>query len=173
LKVRTVLVLLLILALVLPVSFSFYSTQFSGFAYPTGESTSSVVVVLKESYVLARVQVTVDPQVGVQVRLQNGTTVTLSPSASVRFENGTTRTLTSPETFSFILPNTVTFSLERAGTSGPGFSLDPSTPIAGGVLTGNDTQDIEGWQGLSGIDTFYFQVTGYAQISVTALGMSV
>jgi hypothetical protein len=173
LKIRTVLVLLLILALMLPVSYSFYSTQTSGFAYQTGVSTPSVVVVLKESYILARVQVTIDPQVGVQAKLQNGTIVTLSPSASLHFENGTTRTLTSSETFSFVLPNTVTFTLERVGTSGPGFSVDPSTPIAGGVLTGNDTQDIEAWQGLSGIDTFYFQVTGYAQISITALGVSV
>lgn len=172
-KIRTVLVLLLILALVLPASYSFYSTQFSGFAYQTGKSTPSVLVILKEAYILARVEVTIDPQVGVQVKLQNGTIVTLSPSASVQFENGTTRTLTSPETFSFILPNTVTFSLERVGTSGPGFNVDPSNPIAGAVLTGNDTQDIEGWQGLGGIDTFYIQVTGYAQISVTALGVSV
>ena len=172
-KIRTVLVLLLILALVLPASYSFYPTQFSGFAYQTGTSTPSVVVVLKEAYILARVEVTIDPQLNVQARLQNGTMVTLSPSASVHFENGTSRTLTSTETFSFILPNTVTFSLERVGTSGPGFSVDPSNPIAGAVLTGNDTQDVAGWQGISGIDTFYFQVTGYAQVSVTAVGVSV
>lgn len=171
-RVRTVLVLLLILALLLPVSYSFYSTQFSGFAYPTAGSTPSIVIVLKESYVLARVQITVDPQVGVQARLRNGTYVTLSPSATVQFENGTTKTLTSAETFSFVLPNTVTFSLERTATSGPGFSIDPSNPIAGAVLTGNNTQ-IGGLLGISGIDTFYLVVSGYAQITVFALGVSV
>jgi len=172
LRIRTVLILLLILALILPISYSFYPTTAYGFVYQSGTGPS-VVLVLKESYIIARVQITIDPQVGVQARLQNGTTVTLSPSASVQFENGTTRTLTSAETFSFILPNTVTFSLVRAGTSGPGFNLDPSNPIAGAVLTGNETENIGEWHGLTGIDTFYIQVTGYAQISFTALGVSV
>jgi len=172
LRVRTVLILLLILALILPISYSFYPSAGYGFAFQNG-TTPSVVLVLKESYILARVQITIDPQVGVQVRSQNGTTITLSPSASVQFENDTTVILTNPETFSFVLPNTVTFSLVRAGTSGPGFNIDASNPIAGTVLTGNDTQDLGGWQGLTGIDTFYLKVTGYAQVSFTALGVSV
>jgi hypothetical protein len=172
-KIRTVLVLLLILALILPLSYSFNSTQFSSFAYPSNGTAPSIVVVLKESYVLARVQITVDPQVGVEVKLQNGTFVTLSPSAMVQFENGTTKTITTPETFSFVLPNTVAFSWEQVGTGGPGFTVDPGNPIAGGVLTGNDTVDLAGLEGISGIDTFYLQVTGYAQIQVIAMGVSV
>lgn len=172
-RIRTVLILLLILALMLPFSYSFSTTQSFGFAYQTG-STPSAVVVLKESYIIARVQVTVDPQVGVQVRLQNGTYVTESPSATVQFENGTSRTVTSSETFSFVLPNRVIFSSVSVGTSGPdGTSLDPGNPIAVGLLTGNYTQDIEGWQGIGGIDTFYLYVSGYAQVNVAALGVSV
>jgi hypothetical protein len=172
-KIRTVLVMLLILALILPLSYSFYSTQSFSFTYQTG-STPSVVVVLKESYVLARVQITVDPQVGVEVQLQNGTYVTLNPSATVQFENGTTRTLTSQETFSFVLPNTETFAWENVGTTGPsGSNLDSGNPIVSGLLTGNDTQSLGFWQRTAGIDTFYVQVTGNAQVNVIALGASI
>jgi len=170
-RIRTVLVLVLVLVLLTPILSSFYYTQFEGFSYQTGTTGGSVLVVMKEAYIFARVEITISPYQNVAVRSQNGTTTVMNEMVSLQFENGTTRTLSSQTTLSFLLPNSVAFTLTRVGTGGPGFSLDPSTPIAGSLLTGNDTQDLPGLLGVGGVDTFYLRINGDAQVSVSALGI--
>jgi hypothetical protein len=160
-RIRVVLVLLLIIAFILPILSSFYFTQFSGSTYQLQPGDNSILLITKQAYIYARVQVTITPQTGSSVPV----TVTL--------QNGTTMTVEDTRTYTFILPNTVTLSLVRAGTSGPGFSLTAATPLAGAVLNGNDTYDYKGYLGLQGIDTFYLQIKGYAQVDVAAMGVSV
>jgi len=170
-KIRTMLILVLVMILIAPILSSFYFTQFEGFSYQTGTSSGSVLVVMKEDYIYARVQVTISPYQNVVLESQNGTTKEVSETVTLQFENGTTRTISSQTTLSFILPNSVVLSLTRAGVGGPGFSVDPSNPIAGSLLTGNDTQALPGLIGISGIDTFYLLINGDAQVSVAALGI--
>lgn len=159
-KIKSLLVLLLILALLVPVLSSFYFTQFSGATYQSQSGGNSILLITKEAYIYARVQVTIVPDQG------NAVPVTIT------LENGTTLTVNGTRTYSFVLPNSVTFSLVRAGTGGPGFSLTPATPIAGAVLNGNDTYGYTGYLGMVGIDAFYLQIKGFAQVSVSVMGVS-
>jgi hypothetical protein len=160
-KIRTLLVLLLILALILPLLSSFYFTQFNGDTFQTQGGVNSVLLITKEAYIYARVQVTISPQPGSTVPV------------ILTFENGTTLAVVGSHTYTFILPNSVTFSLVRAGTGGPGFSLSTATPIAGAVLNANDTYGYTGYSGMTGIDAFYIQITGFASVNVDAMGVSV
>src|ERR1035438_826746 len=99
-KLRGLLVLLLLLAIMLPLTTLFQSTNVpeSGHA----GIGNSIVVVAKENYVYARVQIVVQP---LNVLVQGGQ---IQP-AMFTFPNGTSVTVTKPTTFTIILPNEVFF----------------------------------------------------------------
>ena len=164
-KLKGLLVVLLVLAILLPVSTIFQSTSipYASFA----GSGQNVVVVAKEDYVFARVVITVQPLASApNVKVTGGFVL-----PAITFPNGTTRQVQSDTTFVLTLPNTVTFPFSQSSASGPGYQVSPGTPISAQLVSGqNSTLGID--DSIPGIHVYQYVLTGDATISVNVLGVS-
>jgi hypothetical protein len=162
-KLRGLLVLLLLLAIMLPLTTLFQSTNVpeSGHA----GIGNSIVVVAKENYVYARVQIVVQP---LNVLVQGGQ---IQP-AMFTFPNGTSVTVTKPTTFTIILPNEVFFMPSSVGAAGPGYNVDSGQPLSVQVLNDQNATSIPTIGGIPEIDVVQYTVSGDYQLSVLALGVS-
>jgi len=166
-KVRGLLVVILVLAILLPISSIFQSAYLPSVAF--AGIGQNVVVVAKEDNVYARLLLTVQP-------LGNESNVTVVGGSfqppTLVFPNGTSRQVNSTTTFSMTLPNRVVFLFGAVSASGPGFSLSPSSPISVQFL-GN--QNFTSFPGVSipGVEVFPFTISGDAQITAQLLGVVV
>lgn len=162
-SLRSLLLLLLLLAVLLPLTSIFQSASFPEVGY--AGIGNSVVVVAKESYVYARVQIAVQP-------LQNNTDVVvyggqIQPTRFT-FPNGTSVTVTQPTTFTIILSNEVFIGQGATWATGPGYSVSPGSPLSIQVLNNQNAT----YNPVSGIDMFQYTVSGDYELSVQALGVS-
>jgi hypothetical protein len=166
-KLRGLLPLLLLLAILLPLTTLFQSTSVSESGH--AGIGNSVVVVAKENYVYARVQIVVQP-------LENGTNVIVhgGPTLPVTFTfpNGTSVKVTKPTTFTIILSNEVFFTLGSVGAGGPGYNVGPGQPLSVEVLNDQNATSNSIIGGIPGIDILQYAVSGDYQLSVSALGVS-
>jgi len=166
-KLRGLLLLLLLLAILLPLTTLFQSKNVpeSGHA----GIGNSVVVVAKENYVFARVQIVVQP-------LENGTNVIVhggqTQPVTFTFPNGTSVMVTKPTTFTFILSNEVFFTIGSVGAGGPGYNLGPGQPLSVQVVDNQNATSNSIIGGIPGIDILQYTVSGDYQLSVSALGVS-
>ncbi len=164
-KLRGLLLLVLVLAVMLPVTTIFHSASVPETGY--AGIGSSRVVVAKERYVYARVQIAVQP-------LENNTNVVVTGGqtrpATFTFPNGTSVTVTKPTTFTIVLSNEVYFEL-ASWAVGPGYSVSPSSPLSVQVLgpTSNSSSAVNS---VPGIDIFQYSVSGDYELTVQALGVS-
>jgi hypothetical protein len=167
-KLKVLLVLLLIVAVLLPLTSIFQSASVSQFGY--SGIGSSVVVVAKESNVYARVEITVQPFVNnTNVVVQGGS---IQPT-TLTFPNGTTVAVTRATTFDIVLPNSVIFNFGSPSAGGFGYSVSPSRSISLEVLNGLNATYGPASSGAPGIDIFQYTVTGDYELSVQALGVSI
>ena len=165
-KLRGLLVVLLVLAVLLVASTSFQSASvpYASFA-GIGQN---VVVVAKENYVFARVAITVQPLASVaNVNITGGSVL-----PSITFPNGTTLQVPVTTTFVLTLPNSVIFPfLSQSGASGPGFQISPSSPLSAQLLSDqNSTLGVD--NSIPGIQVYQYILTGDATISVYVSGVS-
>jgi hypothetical protein len=166
-KLRGLLLLLLLLAILLPLTTLFQSTNVpeSGHA----GIGNSVVVVARENYVYARVQIVVQP-------LENGTNVIISGGqtqpVTFTFPNGTSVIVTKPTTFTFILSNEVFFTLGSVSAGGPGYNVGPAQTLSVQVVDNQNATASSIIGGIPGIDILQYTVSGDYQLSVSALGVS-
>lgn len=165
-KLKGLLLLLLLLALLLPLTSLFTSTNIpeSGYA----GIGNSVVVVAKESYVYARVQIEVQP-------FANNTNVVvyggqIEPTRFT-FPNGTSVMVKRATTFVVILINTA-FIGYTSSASGLGYSITRSTPLSVQVLSGQNSTSIPVLGNIPGIDIFQYAVSGDYELSVQVFGMA-
>ncbi len=160
-RIRWLLVLILILVLIAP-TLSLFQAPAPSF-YQTGGSGSSVIVIAKEDYVYARVQITIQP---------NG----LNQTATVRFPNGTSTTIGGSHTETIALPNTIYYTFMDVGTGGEGYSVSGNHPLDVSFLGGqNATQFLTYNDALvpaKGIHVFYLVIDGAAMVSIRVLGVS-
>ncbi len=160
-RIRWLLVLILILVLIAP-TLSLFQSPAPSF-YQTGASGSSVIVIAKEDYVYARVQITIQPN-------------SLNQSATVTFPNGTSTNIEGSRTESIVLPNTIYYTFEGVGTSGEGYSVYGNHPLDVSLLSGqNATQFLTYNAALvpaKGIHVFYLVIDGEAMVSISVLGVS-
>jgi hypothetical protein len=166
-RLRGLLLLLLLLAILLPLTTLFQSTNVpeSGHA----GIGNSVVVVAKENYVYARVQIVVQP-------LENGTNVIVSGGqtqpVTFTFPNGTSVMVTKSTTFTIILSNEVFFTLGSVSAGGPGYNVGPAQPLSVQVADNQNATSNSIIGGIPGIDILQYTVSGDYQLSVSALGVS-
>jgi hypothetical protein len=164
-KIRGLLILLLVLAILLPLSSMFQSASVPYAAFAgTGQN---VVVVAKEEYVFARVVITVQPLANVSNVQTSGGPL---PTPSITFPNGTTRQVPATTTFILTLPNSASFPLQYSA-SGPGFQVSPGTPVSAQILSGENSTLGVNLQ-VPGIQVYQYILTGDAEISVHVLGVS-
>jgi hypothetical protein len=164
-KLKGLLVVLLILAILLPLSSIFQSASipYASFA----GSGQNVVVVAKEDYVFAKVVITVQPLASTpNVQVTGGSVL-----PAITFPNGTTRQVPADTTFVLTLPNTAVFPFLQGSASGPGYQVSPGTPVSVQLLSGqNSTLAID--NSIPGIHVFQYVLTGDATITVNVLGVS-
>jgi len=164
-KLKGLLVILLVLAVLLPLSSIFQSTAipYASFA----GSGQNVVVVAKEDYVFARVVITVQPLSSApNVQVGGGTVI-----PTITFPNGTSRQVPVTTTFVFTLPNTAALPLSQPSASGPGYQVSPGSPVSAQLLFGqNSTLGIG--NSIPGIHVYQYTLTGDAIISVDVMGVS-
>jgi len=153
-----ILVIVIVSQLTFLTSF-FHSFQADGYAVE-----NSVVSVSKQRYVYGWASITIQPD------LQQG--------ALLVFPNGTQRVVNSDLTFSVQLPRTGDCFC-NGGVSGPGSQISQSVTIAALVLSNATSFDIDqfpssGESGAGGffIDVYWFQIKGYASVSVSGYGVS-
>jgi len=164
-KLKGLLVVLLILAILLPLSSVFQSASIPYAAFAgTGQN---VVVVAKEDYVFARVVITVQPLASTpNVQVTGGSVL-----PAITFPNGTTRQVPVDTTYVITLSNTVVFPFSQTSASGPGYQVSPGTPVSVQLLSGqNFTLGID--NSIPGIHVFQYILTGDATITVNVLGVS-
>jgi len=165
-KLKGLLVVFLVLAILLPLTSIFQSASIPYAAFSgTGQNT---VVVAKEDYVFASILITVQPLGNVSnVQVVGGP---LLPPA-ITLPNGTTLQVSESMTFVFTLPNTVAFPLLQYSASGPGYQVSPASPVSAQILSGqNSTVGIP--SSIPGIHVYQYTVTGDAVITVHVLGVS-
>jgi hypothetical protein len=165
-KLKGLLLLLLLLAIMLPLTSVFHSVSVSESGYSGIGNT--VVVVAKESYVYARIQIVVQP-------FENNTNVVVYGGqiqpVTFTYPNGTSTTVTQPRTFTVILSNEVFIDELAPGAGGPGYNVSPSNPLSVQVLSGQNAASGPAL-GVSGIDMYQYTLTGDFELSVQALGVS-
>jgi hypothetical protein len=166
-KLRGLLLLLLLLAILLPLTSMFHSVSVPQSGY-VGIG-NSVVTVAKENYVFARVQIYVQP-------LVNNTNVVVHGGQlqPVRFtySNGTSVMVTQPTTFTIILSNTAWIGELAPQAVGPDYNVSPGSPLSVQVLSGQNATSSLAVGGVPGIDMFQYTLSGDYEFSVQALGMS-
>ena len=166
-SIRSLLLLLLLLALLLPLTSIFHSASVSEAGYAgTG---NSIVVVAKESYVYARIQIVVQP-------LENNSNVVIrggqvSP-VMFTFPNGTSVAVRTSTTFTVILSNEVFLGAFTTSAGGPGYDVSPANPLSVQVLAGQNATSSSVVGGIPGIDIYQYTLSGDYELSVQALGMS-
>ncbi|MGP8125910.1 MAG: hypothetical protein ACLQEQ_08650 [Nitrososphaerales archaeon] len=162
-KLKGLLLLLLLLAVLLPLTAIFQSASVTETGY--AGIGNSVVVVAKESYVYARVQILVQP-------LVNNTNVVVYGGqiqpARFTFPNGTSVTVTKPTTFTIVLSNDAFIGAPATWATGPGYTVSPGSPLSVQVLSGQNATS----NSIPGIDMFHYTVSGDYELSVQALGVS-
>lgn len=165
-KLRGLLLLLLLLAILIPLTSLFQSASVPEFGY--SGIGNSVVVVAKENYVYARVQITVQPFVnGTNLMVYGGG---IQP-ALFTFPNGTSVTVTKPTTFTIILSNEA-FIGQASSASGPGYDISPGSPLSVQVLSNQNATSNSIIGGMPGISIFQYTLSGDYELSVQAFGMS-
>ena len=165
-KLRGLFILLLVLAILLPVSSIFQSASVPYAAFSgTGQN---VVVVAKEDYVFARVVINIEPFVNGSNVVVNGGSIL--PTA-ITFPNGTTRQVPVATTFVLTLPNSAVLPFSGYSASGPGYRVSPATPVSAQILEGQNSTT--GLDLPPGIHVYQYVVTGDAEVTVQVLGMSV
>jgi hypothetical protein len=165
-RVRFLLLLLLVFGLLLAVQWQF-SSYTPGTTYATSGSGTSVLVVAKENYLYARIQIVVQAY-----NLSfNGTQ--LQP-VTLTFPNGTTVQITGTEEFNLVLPNSVYYTFTSYGAGGLGYSVSSGEPFDVGFLTGQNTTNpasnqtsLTSVQG--GIDVYQYLITGDAAVQVSGM----
>lgn len=166
-KLRGLLLLLLLLAILLPLTSIFHSVGVSETGY--AGIGNLVVVVAKESYVYARVQIAVQP-------LENNTNVVIHGGqiqpVRFTFPNGTSVAVIQPTTFTIILSNEVFIGALATSAEGPGYNVSPGNPLSVQVLSGQNATYNSVVNGAPGIDTFQYTLSGDYELSVEALGVS-
>jgi len=167
-KLRGLLLLLLLLAVLLPMTSAFHYASVPNFGY--AGIGSSVVVVAKEDYIYARIQIVVQP-------LENNTNVLihggLAQTVGFTYPNGTTVTVTRPTTFTIILPNSAFFGEAVSWETGQ-ISIGPGNPLGISVLTGQNATafDMTKLSPPQGVEITQCSVSGDYDLSVQALGVS-
>ncbi len=166
-NLRGLLLLLLLLALLLPLTSIFHSAAVSEAGY--AGIGNSVVVVAKENYVFARVQIVVQP-------LENNTNVVVHGGqiqpTRFTFPNGTSVTVDQPTTFTIILSNEAIIGVSASSAGGPGYNVSPDNPLSVQVLPGQNATSSSVVGAIPGIDIFQYTLSGDYELSVQALGMS-
>ena len=168
-KIKGLLVILLVLAVLLIGSTAFQSASipYASFA-GIGQN---VVVVAKEDYVFARVAIEVQPlSSSPNVQITGGSTL-----PAIILPNGTTIQVPVARTFVFTLPYSVALPLTQTSASGPGYQVSPGSPLSAQLLSGqNATQAAMATLGISvpGIGIYEYVLTGDATISVYVEGIS-
>jgi len=168
-KLRGLLAVLLVLAILFPLSSIFQSASipYASFA----GSGQNVVVVAKEDYVFARVVITVQP-------LANDPGVQITGGSNlpaITFPNGTTRQVPAETTFVFTLPNVSVFPLSQTYASGPGYQISPESPVSAQLLSGeNSTLGMDNLidNSIPGIHVYQYVLTGDATVTVNVFGVS-
>lgn len=165
-KLKGLLLLLLLLALLFPLS-----TLFSSASVPDSQYVgigNSVVVVAKENYVYARVEITVQPLAN-----NTGVVVVGEPLEPVilTLPNGTAIKVTKDTTYTFILPNGV-LSNPAVGAAGPGYDVSPSSPLSVQFVSGQSATYAEIGGPIPGINIIQYTLSGDYGVSVSALGVS-
>jgi hypothetical protein len=167
-KLKVLLGLLLIAAILLPLTSIFQSASVAQFGY--SGIGSSVVVVAKESNVYARIEITVQPLVNnTNVVVQGGS---IQP-VTLTFPNRTVVAVTRATTFDIVLPNSAIFNFGSPSAGGFGYDVSPSRSISLEVLNGLNATYASAIGGIPGIDIFQYTVTGDYELSVQALGVSI
>jgi len=164
-KIKGLLILLLVLALLLPLSSLFHTAS-----VPSAESIGigqNVIVVAKEDNVFARVSITVQPLVNGSGVIEYGGP--FHPGV-ITFQNGTSITVTTPRTFLITLPNTGLVVLGGTYASGLGYDVSPSNPLSLQVLSDQNATLLLGGP-IPGIQVYEFTLTGDIQFSAQALGV--
>ena len=165
-NLKGLLIVLLVLAILLPVSSIFQNV---GVPYSVCSGTcQNVIVVAKEDYVFARVLITVQPFVnGSNVVVHGGGII---PTA-IAFPNGTIRQVPSATTFVITLPNSVVLPFSQSYATGPGYQVSPGSPVSAQIVEGQNSTSGPSLQ-IPGIQIFQYVVTGDAAVGVQVLGVS-
>lgn len=142
--------LLAILAVILLLELSSFSAfyQFGGSANVNGGS--SMLVVAKEPYASARVEIQIWPE----------SNSSLMPQ--VTFPNGTTRDLSAPLEFQVVLPGAFTPGSTYGG--GYGYNITPQMPVNGSVVSVTGVPQGALSFSVPGIDFYTLTVSGQAAI---------
>lgn len=172
-KLRGLLLLLLLLAILLPLGSLFHSADLPEAGYVgTG---SLVVVVAKESYVYARLQIVVQPmENGPQgiPEASGAATQGLVQPTEFTFPNGTSVAVTQTTTFTIILSNNAFIGESVSWETGQ-ISVSPGSPLSISVLNGQNATSSSAVLGQpNGIDVFEYRVSGDYDLSAQALGVS-
>ena len=160
---RNLLALLLLLVMLFAVQWQF-SNFTPGTTYVTYGTGTSVLVVAKENYVYARLQI----EVQAFTSSFNGTQ--LQP-VTLTFPNGTRVQITGIEEFNIVLTNSVYYTFSSVGESGPGYSVSSNEPFNVGFLTGQNATNASSFAptGIQGIDVYQYVLTGAASLQVSSM----
>jgi len=170
-KVRGLLLLVLVLAIMLLLTSIFHyetvaTTGYAGSGY-------TVVDVAKESYVYARVEILVQPDI-----LYNATTTMCCVYSRVSFTypNGTSVTLNSPTTITVVLPNTLALGSLSPSAGGPDYYVTPASPLSVQVISRQNESSISTQRAdeapVPGIDFYQYVLKGDFELTVQAFGVS-
>jgi hypothetical protein len=162
-KVRWLLIILLVFALLLPLSSIFHSASLPTAAF-AGIGQNSIVIA-KEDNFFAKVSITVQP-----LSSEPGVSVTGGGflPATITFPNGSKVDVPSTKTFVVVLPNTEVISSTSA--SGPGYDVSPSNPVSIQILSDQNATLMPG-ESIPGVHVFEYTVAGDAQISALVSGV--